>query len=57
MDLIEIERKISKVEIAGVRIAKIVKGLRTFSRNAEDDQMVSANVSTIVSETLDLFQE
>ena len=57
MNLVEIEKKISKIEIAAVRVAKIVKGLGTFSRNSDDDQMVKANISNIVSETIDLFQE
>ena len=55
--LVEIEKKLSKIDMAAVRIAKIVRGLRTFSRKSEDDQMVKANISSIVSETLDLFQE
>lgn len=39
------------------RIAKIVKGLRTFSRDSYADSFVPTKVSKIVESTLDLCQE
>ncbi|PIR22644.1 MAG: hypothetical protein COV44_06950 [Deltaproteobacteria bacterium CG11_big_fil_rev_8_21_14_0_20_45_16] len=36
------------------RIAKIIKGLRAFSRNADLDPMVTSKLSQIVTETLEL---
>lgn len=39
------------------RISKIIKGLRAFSRNAEDDPMLDTKVSLILDDTLTLCQE
>ncbi len=39
------------------RIAKIVRGLRTFSRNSEQDPMSEEDLGEIIEQTLDLCQE
>ncbi len=46
-----------KIEITATRIAKIVKSLRTFARDGDDDYFHSAPLKTIVSDTLELCQE
>lgn len=48
---------IDKIEATVDRIAKIVRGLQAFSRNAEKDPLSRVNLSKAVSETLDLCQE
>lgn len=39
------------------RIAKIVKGLRTFARNAENDPMGSSQIREVIESTMDLCRE
>jgi C4-dicarboxylate-specific signal transduction histidine kinase len=39
------------------RIAKIIQGLRSFSRNADSDPMEKTQISQIVKETLELCSE
>jgi PAS domain S-box-containing protein len=41
-----------KIESTVERIAKIIKSLKTYSRNAEDDPLVYANISEIISDSL-----
>ncbi|MGZ3711142.1 MAG: PAS domain-containing sensor histidine kinase [Bdellovibrionota bacterium] len=48
---------LAKIESYSERIAKIIKGLRSFSRNSENDPMTIAKVSTIVEDTLELCKE
>src|SRR5690606_568503 len=47
---VQAEKVLQTVE----RIARIIKGLRTFSRNAEDDPMLLCDVRDIIDETLGL---
>ncbi|MBC7693578.1 MAG: PAS domain-containing protein [Methylotenera sp.] len=44
--------ELSKIESTAGRIAKIIKGLRTFSRNSENDPMEETQISQIIEETL-----
>ena len=46
-----------KIEQTTARIAKIIKGLRTFSRNADHDPMSMTPVVTIIADTLELCKE
>lgn len=46
-----------KIEETVQRIAKIVRGLQAFSRNADGDKMQMVNISSLVSDTLALCQE
>lgn len=39
------------------RIAKIIKALRTYSRDAENDQFVKVSINETISETLELCRE
>lgn len=48
---------LSKIEETVERIAKIIRGLRTFSRNADKDVMVPVAISTIVEDSLELCRE
>lgn len=49
--------RLGKIDITVKRIAKIVKGLRSFSRNSENDSKVVVSVSSIIESTLDLCGE
>lgn len=46
-----------KIESTVARISKIIKGLRSFSRNAENDSFETIQVSQLVDETLNLCEE
>lgn len=39
------------------RISKIIKGLRTFARNAEHDPFINTSLKSIIDETLDLCRQ
>jgi C4-dicarboxylate-specific signal transduction histidine kinase len=47
----------NKIEQTVDRIAKIIQGLRTFSRNAEQDPIQPTRLDSIVSETFELCSE
>ena len=49
--------QLQKIKLTTDRIAKIVKGLRLFSRNSQNDPMESISISKVVDATLDLCQE
>lgn len=53
----EIIRTLEKIEETGFRIHKIVKGLRTFSRSAENDPFLEVPLIEIIESTLSLCQE
>jgi len=57
LDMEKILEDIDKIENTTKRIAKIVTGLKTFSRNADHDSAEVVNVKKLVDETLDLCQE
>lgn len=57
VDKSKFSEELVKIENTVQRMAKIVYGLRTFSRNAETDAMVRTNVATIIEETLALCSE
>ncbi len=46
-----------KIEKTSDRIAKIVRGLRTFSRNGSKDEFQNVNIKHIVEETIALCKE
>lgn len=46
-----------RIEKMAMRIARIVKGLRTFSRNSEDDPFSLESLKTIVEDTLSLCHD
>ena len=46
-----------KIENTVDRISKIILGLRTFSRNSENDEMAPMKFSSIISGTIDLCNE
>lgn len=45
---------LEKIEQTTNRIAKIIKGLRSFSRNADEDPLVPSQIPVIVEDTLEL---
>jgi PAS domain S-box-containing protein len=46
-----------KIENTVERIAKIIRGLRAFSRNADNDPMIHCELNPIIDETLELCLE
>lgn len=56
-DVQSAKKDIEKIEVTVDRIAKIVKGLKTFSRNADNDPYIESNLNEIISETLELCRE
>lgn len=48
---------LEKIDMTVLKIAKIINGLKTFSRNSEMDSMVEANLENIVSDTLEFCKE
>jgi signal transduction histidine kinase len=57
VDLAELERAGDKILRTVERIARIVRGLRTFSREASRDPFETLTVGRIVADALDLCQE
>ncbi len=51
------EAALTKIENTGHRIAKIISGLRSFSRNADKDSVEPVLVSKVVEDTLGLCSE
>lgn len=56
-DKTEIYNGIEKIKTTSERIATIIRGLRTFSRNSENDPFIKAQLSDIVQETLSFCSE
>lgn len=56
-EMLQWETQLSKIDSTVNRIAKIIQGLRSFSRNADSDPMESISISQIVKETLELCTE
>lgn len=57
IDKAKFVQEIGKIEETVRRIAKIIRGLRAFSRNSEQDPMSPTKISTILEDTLELCQE
>lgn len=53
----KILKDLDKIEHTTMRIAKIIQGLRTFSRNADADPMLLIDLSAVAKETIELCQE
>lgn len=51
------KENLQKINITVDRIAKIIKGLKSFSRNADQDAFIATPVKTIVENTLELCNE
>lgn len=54
LDQAQLLDALGKIETTAEKIAQIVKGLRTFSRNAEHDPKVSCSLRSILDDTLAL---
>jgi len=52
-----LKENLLKIENTTQRIAKIIRGLRAFSRNSEADPMLVVKISQIMDETLELCQQ
>lgn len=50
-------QEISRIEKTSHRIAKIIKGLKDFSRNAENDPHIEVNLDVIFENVAELVQE
>lgn len=57
IDLVKLKEDLQKIEATADRIAKIVNGLLSFSRNSERDPMEFVNISQIINDTLELCRE
>lgn len=57
MKIEEVIRDLDKIESTSLKIAKIVNGLKRFSRNADRDQKLSTSLLNIIEDTLELCQE
>lgn len=49
-----IEESLQKIESTALRISKIIKGLRSFSRDASHDPFIMTPLKSVVQETLDM---
>jgi signal transduction histidine kinase len=47
---------LTKIEDTTSRISKIIQGLRSFSRDAENDPLTAVSANSLISQTLDLCQ-
>jgi two-component system NtrC family sensor kinase len=56
-DVQSAKKDIEKIEVTVDRITKIIKGLKTFSRNADNDPYIESSLNDIISETLELCRE
>ena len=52
-----VEKKLNVISVTVNRIAKIVQGLRSFSKNSKNDCSQLVNVTEVVEQTLSLCQE
>lgn len=52
-----LSKELDKLEKNSLRISKIVRGLRSFSRNAENDPFVPYKLSLIIEDSLNLCSE
>lgn len=57
LDCEKLRTDLRKVHTTAKRIERIVKGLRSFSRNAENDPMEQVSLERLITETLSLCQE
>lgn len=57
IDFLKVSRDLVSIENTVDRIAKIISGLNTYSRNAENDPFELTNVKTIIDDTLELCRE
>jgi C4-dicarboxylate-specific signal transduction histidine kinase len=57
VDIPKLKTDISRIEATADRIAKIVRGLRTFSRDSSSDPMAITKVNGMIAEVLDLARE
>lgn len=53
----EVVEVLTSIENVAFRIARIVKGLRTFARDGSQDPMEPCSVASILSDTIELCQE
>lgn len=53
----QVEDELKKIELTCFRISKIIKGLRSLSRDGENDQFSETEVSTIYSDVHTILEE
>lgn len=52
-----VQKHVRKIEQMTMRIAKIIKGLRSFSRNSDKDPFVEISIQNILEDTLEFCRE
>jgi PAS domain S-box-containing protein len=57
IEVTKILEELDKIKMTGDRIAKIVRGLRFFSRNSDADPMENIGIKQVIEDTLELCQE
>lgn len=57
LDVPKVNHAVSRIEATVERAARIVRSLRTFSRDAENDPLMDYSVSRLLEEVLDLCRE
>lgn len=57
LDPVKLKSDIMKIEETASRISKIIHGLRSFSRQADEDPMTSTSITKIIEETTELCLE
>jgi C4-dicarboxylate-specific signal transduction histidine kinase len=57
VDPVAFEKDLAKINLTVERIAKIIRGLKSFARNAQDDPMENCNLKNNLLEVLDLCLE
>ncbi len=57
IDLQDIAPELSKIDKTVMRIAKIVRGLKSFSRESSQDPKEMVRVSTIINDSIDICSE
>ena len=50
-------RNLEKIEATALRISKIIRGLRSFSRNSDHDPFIPTPLNSIIEDTLELCRE
>lgn len=54
---VEVSNETSRIEKTVERIAKIIRGLKAFSRNANHDPKISCEIHQVINESLDLCRQ
>lgn len=56
-DIAKMQKSLNDINKTVHRITKIISGLRFFSRNTQDDELVDYSLKSIIQDTLELYTE